>query len=328
MNERSAPRSWIIGRGGLLGRAVSQFLTAPGREWVAAGSVPWENESLAKAALDRMLHQFSGSLEADRPWQIFWCAGAGVVATSPDALKQETAVLTHFTGLLRRAVLSGKLTRMGSFFLASSAGGVYAASPTGPPYHESSQTGTLSPYGVEKLRHETLFSTLSRDTGVPLLVGRISNLYGPGQNMTKPQGLITQVGRATLLRVPARIYVSLDTIRDYIFAADAAQVIVRGMERMCHEQPPDSEPVVKVIASEVDTTIASVLGTWRQVLKRPPGLVLVSSPASRMQPSRLSFRSHKWRDVHGPTTPLVVGIAAVYQGQLKALLSGELAVAH
>ena len=54
----------------------------------------------------------------------------------------------------------------------------------------------------------------------PVLIGRIANLYGPGQNLAKAQGLVSQLCAAQLERARSSIWVSLDTLRDYLFAPD------------------------------------------------------------------------------------------------------------
>ena len=320
------PRTWIIGRGGLLGGAVSQALAEQGgTEWEADGAVPWSDERMTTGTLSEMLCRFCDAVRmADASWQILWCAGAGVVATAPEALAQETRVLATFVAHLQTTVESGRLDTRGGLFLASSAGGVYAGSPSPPPFHEESDTGVLSAYGAEKLAQEALVGAFAAQTRVPVLIGRISNIYGPGQDASKPQGLITQIGLGALARRPVQIYVSLDTIRDYIFAADAASIVLRAMQRLRHEHANAPAPVVKVIASGIDTTIASVLGAWRQVLKRPPGLALAASPIRSLQPARLSFRSLRWPDLGVAMTPLPVGIHAVFLHQLESLRLGTM----
>ena len=96
--------------------------------------------------------------------------------------------------------------------LASSAGGVYATSRASPPFDEQSPVGALSPYGREKLIQEELFAALSETAELNVLIGRFSNLYGPGQYTRKPQGLVAHIGVAALRRQPVVIYVPLDTI--------------------------------------------------------------------------------------------------------------------
>ena len=123
------------------------------------------------------------------------------------------------------------LARRGTLFFASSAGGVYAASQAAPPFDETSPVGALAPYGGEKLAQEALVRELAEAAGVDMLIGRLSNLYGPGQKLSKPQGLIAHVGRAALRREPVSIYVPLDTIRDYLFAADAGRMVIDAVAR-------------------------------------------------------------------------------------------------
>lgn len=222
-------------------------------------------------------------------------------------------------GLLGRP----RLAASGTVFLASSAGGVYSASTATPPFDETSPVSALGPYGREKLAQEAMVAKLVAHTGVGAVVGRLSNLYGPGQKLGKPQGLVSHIGRNALLRQPVTIYVPLDTIRDYLFAADAGRMVVEAMERFAVERAADAarDVVTKIFASEVDSTVASVLGIWRRVLRRPLRVVLASSPAGALQPRVLSFRSSVWPETVGQPTLLPAGIGLVYRDQFARLMS-------
>ena len=138
-----------------------------------------------------------------------------------------------FAGLLTgiTEALCGPERSRGALFLASSAGGVYAGVGT-PPFREDSPVAPLAPYGWNKLEQESLARQWSTETGTPLLVGRLSNLYGPGQNLSKAQGLITQMCLRVVARQPLVLYVPLDTIRDYLFAEDAGRLIAHGLARL------------------------------------------------------------------------------------------------
>jgi UDP-glucose 4-epimerase len=247
-----------------------------------------------------------------------------VIATSPTALAEESAVLARFLAdLADRFADDGALARSGTLFFASSAGGVYSASTAERPFDEFSPVGALGPYGQEKLAQEESFAQLARSCAVDLLIGRLSNLYGPGQKLTKPQGLIAHVGRAALRREPISIYVPLDTIRDYLFAPDAARMIVAAVERReaARRHGAPHETITKIFASEVETTVAAVLGTWRRVLRRPLRVAFASSLHGRLQPRVLSFRSQVYRDLRGQPTLLPVGIDAVRRDQWTRLLA-------
>lgn len=319
--------SWVIGRGGLLGRNVEASLAAaeaPGEIW-RPESPGWHDIDTAVADLQREATGFfqqvarSGGL-----WRLLWCAGSGVVATLPETLARETELLTRFlTWLADRLSIDPPLAQAGTVFFASTAGGVYAASGAEPPFDERSPVAPLAPYGREKLAQEDLFSRLADACGVDLLIGRFSNLYGPGQKLSKPQGLISHVGLAALRREPILIYVPLDTIRDYLFAADAGVMVfeaIRRREASRREGAPNGA-ISKIFASEVETTVASVLAAWRQALRRPLRVALGSTPAGHLQPRVLSFRSRAGPDVRGQPTLLPVGIDAVRRDQLARLLA-------
>ncbi len=224
--------TWVVGRGGLLGRRVESALGQRGRTWCPPGPFSWDDPVMARTQLEKSCYTFADEVRA-RPWQVAWCAGAGIVGSSSTELQRETEALAHLLGGLARAM--GSL-RMGSgqVFLASSAGGVYAGS-VGAPYSEHSSERPLAPYGFNKLEQESLVRHWSNETGTPALIGRFSNIYGPGQNLSKSQGLVSQVCRRVLAHQPFVLYVPLDTIRDYIFVDDASALVAGGLDRLRRE---------------------------------------------------------------------------------------------
>jgi UDP-glucose 4-epimerase len=324
----TATLAWVVGRGGLLGRHVEASLaeSVPAIEvWRPERPVAWHDLEEAVAALDREAAGFfRRAAQLRGRWRLLWCAGAGVVATSPEELATETMLLTRFLARVADRISDDPtLARSGTLFFASSAGGVYSASSAQPPFDEASPVSPLAPYGREKLAQEGLFTGLARSSGVDLLIGRLSNLYGPGQKLSKPQGLIAHVGRAALRHEPVSIYVPLDTIRDYLFAADAGRMVVASIERREADRrnglPHGS--ITKIFASEVETTVASVLGAWRRALRRPLRVALAGNPAGRLQPRVLSFRSRIWPELRGQPTLLHLGVDAVRRDQLARLLA-------
>jgi UDP-glucose 4-epimerase len=314
--ESSGPAlTWVIGRGGLLGRSLENALETP--LWHPDVPIAW---SAPGAGAEELRHRAGQFLLAagGRPWTVAWCAGAGVTGSSADALELElTALRETLTALA--AAPRGR----GAFFFASSAGGVYAGVGA-PPYDESSPVRPLAPYGQAKLDGEALVAAWSRQTGTPVLIGRISNLYGPGQNLGKGQGLISQICRTHLTGQPLSIYVSLDTLRDYLFAPDCARLIVAGLARLRREDS-STEPVVvtKILASQRAITIGAVLGEMRRIFKRPPRIVLGASAVSAFQARDLSLRSRVWPELdRGGLTPFPVGAATTSADLLRRLQHG------
>src|SRR4051794_11602305 len=298
--------TWVVGASGLVGRAVWRAALRQGED-VRRFPIPWTASAADQRAALRdgaaaMLDEAAGE-----PWNVIWVAGAGVIGTSPETLQTEGDVFAGFLDDLA-AVPRGRRAPQG-LFLASSAGGVYAGS-SGAPFSERSEVAPLAPYGHQKVSMEGHATRFARQAGVPTMIGRLTNVYGPGQNLAKPQGLISQIGKAYLLRRPISLYVSLDTIRDYVFVDDCARIIVGGMERLTRAAPTN-EPVVKIIGSGMPVTIAAILGDYRRMFRRRAPLVLGDSPNRRFQVKDLRMQSLVWPELNAlARTTLPTGISA------------------
>ncbi len=315
----SPPLTWVVGAGGLLGTATSRVLARRGPLWVPGSAVPWGTPEaparLAAAAAELV------AAAGDGAWQVVWCAGAGVPST-PEArlLEEERAFATMLEAL---PAATGPRPQ-GALFVASSAGGVHAGS-SGPPFTELTPTRPLAPYGESKLRVEQLAAAWGRGTGHPVVVGRLSNLYGVGQDLRKAQGLVSHLCRAQLLRQPVSLYVSTDTVRDYLWADDAALLVHDALQRArTRAAQGHAEVSTHLMATEHGTTIGSLLGELRRVHGRAPQVVHVASAASAWQPRDLRFRSVVEGMPRRSRTPLPVGVAGVLRHLVRQQQRGVL----
>ncbi len=315
----------MVGAGGLLGTALTTNLRERRDEIVLSSQVSWTTRK-AQADLTEGLDRLGDVVRSHRvPWRIAWCAGAGVTGTTEEVLSQEVSTLKAF---LDQVAASPGLAK-GSVFLASSAGGLYAGSGQGGPYDEMAVPQPISPYGRAKVAAERVVADFAERTGNTALIGRIANLYGPGQNLSKNQGLISHLCRANLTRQPLSVYVSMDTIRDYLYVDDCAGLVADMLDRADaarRGQFPALDPTtVKVLASGHGTTIGSLIALCRQVFKRAPHVVLGDSPNARFQVKDLRLRSTVWRDLdRRPLMPLPAGIASTAAGLRRATQSAGL----
>ena len=299
----------VVGGRGLLGSAVLRELRRQGLEPERA-VVPWSDP---EAAVEELATATERLVSRGVPWRVYWCAGSGVVASQRAQLDAEVTTLDGFLTRLA-AHLSPEAARQGAVFLASSAGGVYAGSE-GSPFTEQTEPRAISPYGEAKLAAEARMRAFASESGVPLLIGRIANLYGPGQDPGKAQGLISVLCRAHLGRRPSSIYVSLDTARDYIYVDDVARLAIAGTDRVAASGP--GAALVKILASQTGTTVAAILGELRRITKHRPRVVLGVSAAARFQARDLRFRSVVWPDLDRlVTTGLPTGMAATMRSAL------------
>jgi UDP-glucose 4-epimerase len=282
---------WIIGQGGLLGSALIQQISPHTTTWTLWSPLVkfnWKKNSTLLEQFKQSLEEFEKATTSFQGWTILWCAGAGVIGTNENDLHQETENYSSFLKLLDR-FLTGN-SKKGAFFLASSAGGIWAGAKSFP-ITESSPPCPISEYGRQKLAHEDALKILSlRHPNLQVLVGRISNLYGPGQNLEKPQGLLSQLCRSALLQVPMNIFVSLNTTRDYIHTCDAAETILRSLKQL-GEMDFAPNYTTKIICSEEECSISQILSCLNHLSPHPP---LVSHPENLIasqQPQELIFRS-------------------------------------
>ena len=323
--------AWVIGRGGLLGSHVAATLAqSPDvTEWKpAGGSFPWAERERLDARFAESLDGFLQTAAGHRTGSIFWCAGAGVVATPAAAMATESEAWERFLARLASELARRPRSRRPlSVILASSAGAIYGGARE-TPFTEGSSTRPVSPYGEAKLLQETaLLRWAEAQPEVSTLVARVANLYGPGQRHDKPQGLISQMSRCLIHHRPLHIYVPLDTVRDFVFVEDAARALVRWSARLNREAETAgrSVHVLKICASERPTTIAGLVGVFRRLGKRRLRVVSGLHPQTGHHPQRLQFRSTVWTDEPRPdATSLLVGIHRVYQHQLALAQRGEL----
>lgn len=300
------PVRWIVGRG-LLGSAIER--SRPDAAFSAP--IDWSTPEVTLASLATGLESFI-SVAAGLDWEIYWSAGRGVTSTPRDAMMREAEVFEQFLALTeRRLPHDGR----GAFFLGSSVGGAYAGNPS-PPFTEHTPTAPISAYGEAKLRMETaLVSSVAR-TGRRAFIARVTNLYGPGQDMAKGQGLISAIVGGYVTGRPISVYVSLDTLRDYIYVDDGGKVISAAMLRVHQENP--GTVVTKIVGSMRALSIGALLGEIARLRRRPAALILGQGDA-RGQSLDLRVRSTVWTDLDAlVSTTLPEGLGIVYHAQMRA----------
>jgi UDP-glucose 4-epimerase len=315
--------AWLIGSGGLLGGALTKAIAArSGWTLHQASPVPWRDDDVLVDALRLEFRRLlSSASQGSGNWRILWAAGAAVTSTGPDMLARELCVFRGFLEMLEAELTASDLVASGGIFYASSAGGVYAGSAY-PPFTEGTTPVPLSGYGKLKLDAEASLDAFSRASGVSVLKGRIANLYGPGQRLDKMQGLISHIALAHLAPSPASIFVSLDTIRDYIFVDDCAQLICDAVDRLGEEAALSAHPiqVVKNLSSGAGVTIATILSYFRTLTKGHPNVMLGSSASASFQARDLRVTSTVWPELdRRALTPMPVGIHATIGDLRRAM---------
>ena len=297
------PTVLIVGARGLLGTSLFQEYLRRGSA-VRAARVDWHSlETVGtdlRAAVSALL-----TAAGDGEWRIVWTAGAGVTSTAQSQLDAEARAQNALIAAI--TALPASVRSRGAVFYASSAGGVYAGSSQ-PPFTEQTEPVPLAAYGQSKLSSERAFAQLTK-VGVRVAVGRLANLYGPGQNLSKPQGLISQLSRAHHTAVPVNVYVSLDTLRDYLYVRDAAALVADFLQVVA-SCTAEAGPVTKILASGRSVSLAALIGEMNRITRRRVPVVLAASPHTRQQARDLRLRSVVLHELdRRAMTPLAVGVA-------------------
>lgn len=291
--------TWTIGAGGLLGSAIQRHV----KHSFEPSSIPWFDEQPSMQALANNYSAFKDSAGTS-DWAIIWAAGAATVSASTESAEQELRVLESLLSEIARNPPTGK----GVFFLSSSAGGVYAGS-SNPPFDISTTPISLSPYGEFKLKQEMATKEILGNT-CAVVIGRFSNLYGPGQNLDKLQGLISRLALAAATRQPVNIFVSLDTIRDYIYVDDAARIALQWVKQAINEAPTAT---TAIIAAGEPTVLGQLIRLVQDVSRTKVPVALGTHSSSAAQVSDLRLIPTPTREPELTRMSLPAGVKLVYQ---------------
>ena len=292
--------TWTIGSGGLLGSAINR----QSHHSFEGTPIPWHSAEDASAALRADAQRFKAQAQGG-PWAIVWAAGRATVSSDDAQTQGELDLFLTFLETLKTDHPVGQ----GAFLLASSAGGVYAGSAN-PPFTSRTAPRPLSAYGQLKLAQEEAAREALQDV-CRVILGRFSNLYGPGQDLGKLQGLISRLALAAVSRESVNMFVSLDTIRDYLFTEDAAALAHYWIDRAVHH--PDANAAVRVIASGQPTSLGQLITLMQDVTRTriPVAMGVHASASAQSQDLRLA-RSGGRSTERFIRTPLPVGAKLVY----------------
>lgn len=308
--------AWVVGGGGLIGKSLVSSLRATGCHVYRTpfASWDWQDEERFNKQTEEALRSFSTFACACGAWSIYWAAGVSGMSSPEHVLTAETRRLETF--IKGMAGCPSLLALPGAVALVSSAGGVYAGSRSAV-IDELTPEAPTTAYGAGKLMQETLLrSEALVSAGCRTLVARVSTVYGPAQSGGSRQGLISHLARCVVTNRPAKIFVPLDTVRDYVYADDAAQVIMRSLEA-CAE--PGSR-TTKIVASERPSTIADIMATFQRLSRRALRFTTGLSASSGLYEWRSRFKSMVLPEQSRlASTTLLLGASRVLQAERAAM---------
>lgn len=118
--------------------------------------------------------------------------------------------------------------RHGTRFVFMSTCMVYASAVDGTPLDEDSPTLPLSVYAASKLAGEQATISFHYTYGLPVVVLRPFNTYGPRQKSSQEGGVVSIFLRNFLEPRSFRIFGEGTQTRDFLFVEDCAEFVVRA----------------------------------------------------------------------------------------------------
>ena len=106
-----------------------------------------------------------------------------------------------------------------------SSGGTIYGIQNEQPIREDAECKPINHYGSVKLCIESVMRTFNTQTHSNMLIARISNPYGPGQDFHKGVGFVDAAVKKTLSHEPIEIWGDGTVIRDYIYIDDVAEML-------------------------------------------------------------------------------------------------------
>ena len=312
--------AWVLGSGGLFGSSLSTSLKRESAQiFNHSERLNWRNETYLTFQLMNAVRSFAEIVSTKSCyWQIYWAAGIGNLHSSKEELALETRVLSK---LLIFIQTERKLyDKNGCIIFSSSAGALYAGSKVAF-INESTEISPTTEYAHQKLIQEKLVSEIiNKNLRWKILIVRIATLYGEGQALGKQQGLISEIARRMLRNQPINIYVPFDTIRDYVYSIDAAAITILAAKKLNNKHGV----FIKIIASEIPTTIAQILTTFKQVTKRKIRINIGNNNFGTIYSPRIEFHS-----INIPIetslyrTSLLIGISRVIANEHKLFIKNK-----
>lgn len=166
----------------------------------------------------------------------------------------------------------------------SSGGAVYGEAT--PPVAETEQARPISSYGIIKVTCEQYIHMYADAHGVPAQILRIANAYGPGQPVSRGQGVVARLMRTAATGELMPLYGGVDSVRDYIYIDDVVGAIA---DLICM----DSDERVLNVGTGVGHALHEVLAlacevTGREIPTRDLGARSFDVSANVLDITRLS----------------------------------------
>jgi UDP-glucose 4-epimerase len=193
----------------------------------------------------------------------------------------------------------------GKQLIFCSSGGAVYGTPQQFPVSEDHPRHPATPYGMVKMAMEDYIQFYHQNYGIPFLILRPANVYGPKLRSIGEQGIISTLVYNALHNRPTTLWANPNNIRDYIFIDDFVDALMSLLSSQ-------AEGIFNIGSgkgyslAEIISAVQSVSGKTLQIVFQEEKLP--DEPANVLDITKITALSG-WR----PQTKLEDGINAILQ---------------
>jgi UDP-glucose 4-epimerase len=216
----------VIGAGGFIGSHLCHALAQSGARVHGFGRRPKYADSLPQIrwTTGEFNDRAALALAVDGAELVFHLLGG----TNPEVSNKDPIADLQVNTLASVQLLElCRVAQVRRFVFVSSGGTVYGV-PAGVPILETAPTDPISAYGINKLMVEKYLRLYQHLHGLSSISLRVANPFGPFQSPYRRQGVVAALIETYLAGRPVELWGDGKIVRDFIFAGDLAQAILRA----------------------------------------------------------------------------------------------------
>ncbi len=188
-----------------------------------------------------------------------------------------------------------------------SSGGAIYGNQNRESYTESDCLNPISPYAISKLGIEKYLEYFRLTHGLDYLILRLSNPYGPLQNVVGNQGIIPIFLNLIKNNQPVTVFGDGNNVRDYIFIDDTIQ----NIKRLAFKKK--SFYRIYNIGSGIGTSINELLAIMGKITKKKISLQIEAERKSDLKSIILNVRRAESEIEYSSKTNLEQGIKKTWE---------------